>query len=301
MNDLFEVTDLTEMINYDSFLFLVLSLIMLWIGKKVYDIFTPYKIDKELTTNDNKAVAVSFAGYLTGLGIIIWGVVSSPSSPDNIMFGMEISDTALLITDIVQVIIWSSIGIVLLNISKLVNDKLILSKFNNTKELIEDKNVGTGAVDFGAFIASAIIIKSVVSGETTTSLVYEILGTLVFFVAGQILFIIFAMIYQKITSYDFHAEIERDNAAAGVSFGLSLIAVGMLIAHPILNSDSLVRVGIWFLLGTILLIISKKIVDKLIFPDHKVDDEISKDQNWGVALVDGLISITVVLLLNSAF
>ena len=301
MNELFAITDLSEMINYDSFLFLVLSMIMLWIGKKVYDYFTSYKIDKELTTNDNKAVAVSFAGYLTGLGIIIWGVVSSPSSSDNVMFGMEVSDMSLLITDIVQVIIWSSIGIILLNISKLVNDKLILSKFNNTKELIEDKNVGTGAVDFGAFIASAIIIKSVISGETVDCMGTEMLGTLIFFVAGQILFIIFAMIYQKITSYDFHAEIERDNAAAGLSFGLALVAVGMLIAHPILNSDSLVRVGVWFVLGTVLLIISKKVVDKLIFPDHKVDDEISKDQNWGVALVDGLISITVVLLLNSAF
>ena len=229
MNGLFEITDLTEMINYDSFLFLILSLIMLWIGKKVYDIFTPYKIDKELTTNDNKAVAVSFTGYLTGLGIIIWGVVESPSSPDNIMFGMEMSDKALLITDVMQVIIWSSIGIVLLNVSKLVNDKLILSKFNNTKELIEDKNVGTGAVDFGAFIASAIIIKSVVSGETVLCMGWEMVGTLVFFTVGQILFIIFAMIYQKITSYDFHAEIERDNAAAGISFGLALVAVGMYL------------------------------------------------------------------------
>ncbi len=301
MNGLFEVTDLTEMVHYDSFLFLIQSLFILWIGKKVYDIFTPYKIDKELTTNDNKAVAVSFAGYLTGLGIIIWGVVSSPSSVDNIMFGMEESERALLLTDVAQVFIWSFIGIILLNISRIINDKLILSKFNNTKELIEDKNVGTGAVDFGAFIASAIIIKSVVSGETVLCMGWEMVGAIVFFTAGQILFIIFAIVYQKVTSYDFHAEIERDNAAAGISFGLALVAVGMLIANPILKSDSLVRLGVWFVLGTVLLIISKKIVDKLIFPDHKVDDEISKDQNWGVALVDGLISITVVLLLNSAF
>ena len=301
MNDLFEVTDLTEMVHYDSFLFLILSLVLLWIGKRVYDIFTPYKIDKELTTNDNKAVAVSFAGYLTGLGIIIWGVVSSPSSAESVMFEMENADMALFLTDVIQVIIWSFVGIVLLNISKIVNDKLILSKFDNTKELITDKNVGTGAVDFGAFVASAIIIKSVISGESTTSIGYEIMGTIIFFAVGQILFVVFAIIYQKMTNYDFHAEIERDNEAAGVSFGLALVAVGMLIANPILKSDSLVRLGVWFILGVVLLIISKKIVDKLIFPDHKVDDEISKDQNWGVALVDGLISITVVLLLNSAF
>ena len=46
---------------------------------------------------------------------------------------------------------------------------------------------------------------------------------------GQLALIAFAWIYNRITPFDIHDEIEKDNEAAGVSFGGALTAVGIVI------------------------------------------------------------------------
>ena len=285
--DLIGLEEIGGLLKYEAVVYLALTLLLFWIGKKVYDLLTPFKIDHELTTNDNKALAVSFSGYLSAIGIIIWGVIDSPSTD--------------FITDVLEVVIWSIVGILLLNLARIINDKVLLSKFNNTKEIITDKNVGTGAVEFGAYVGTAFIIKSVVEGESSGNIGFEIGTTLIFFFCGQLAFIIFAKIYQTITTYDLHEEIEKDNIAAGTSFGLSLVAIGLLLSNAISRSDSLVYFIIWFVVGSVLLVIARFITDKIIFPHHKIDDEIKKDRNWGVSIIEGVIAITVVLLLNSSF
>jgi len=285
--DLIGLEEIGGLLKYEAVVYLALTLLLFWIGKKVYDLLTPFKIDHELTTNDNKALAVSFSGYLSAIGIIIWGVIDSPSTN--------------FVTDIIEVVIWSIVGILLLNFARIINDKFLLSKFDNTKEIITDKNVGTGAVEFGAYVGTAFIIKSVVEGESSGNIGFEIGTTLIFFFCGQLAFILFAKIYQAITTYDLHEEIEKDNIAAGTSFGLSLVAIGLLLSDAITRSDSLVYFAIWFVVGSVLLIIARFITDKVIFPHHKIDDEIKKDRNWGVSIIEGVIAITVVLLLNSSF
>lgn len=285
--DLIGLEEIGGLLKYEAVVYLALTLLLFWIGKKVYDLLTPFKIDHELTTNDNKALAVSFSGYLSAIGIIIWGVIDSPSTN--------------FVTDVLEVVIWSIIGILLLNFARIINDKFLLSKFDNTKEIITDKNVGTGAVEFGAYVGTAFIIKSVVEGESSGNIAFEIGTTLIFFFCGQLAFILFAKIYQTITTYDLHEEIEKDNIAAGTSFGLSLVAIGLLLSDAISRSDSLVYFTIWFVVGSVLLVIARFITDKIIFPHHKIDDEIKKDRNWGVSIIEGVIAITVVLLLNSSF
>jgi len=301
-NELFTFEGVAELSkSYDAVIYLALTLVLFWIGKKVYDFLTPFKVDIELTTNDNKALAVSFAGYMTALGIIIWGVLSSPDTSKTFFPNLS-EDTGNLLTNIILVLIWSIAGIILLNIARVINDKILLSKFDNIKEIIKDRNIGTGAVEFGAYVGTAFIIKSVISGEGSGDYVEEILGTIIFFIIGQIAFVLFSKIYQAATKYDLFTELEEnDNSAAGVAFGLSLVAIGILLSNPIQKSDSLVYFGIWFVIGAILIILCRIVVDKLIFPDHKIDNEISKDKNWGVGLIEGAISIVIVLLLNASF
>ncbi|MBN1971861.1 MAG: DUF350 domain-containing protein [Candidatus Delongbacteria bacterium] len=282
----FNWEDISLLNNWEPFLFLVMTLFFLWFGKKVFDLIVKFKVDIELTTNDNKAFAISFTGYLLSIGIIVWGVVDSPSIS--------------LQEDVTGIIVWSIVGIVLLNISRFLNDKFLLYQFNNTKEIIVDKNPGTGAVEFGTYVGTSFIIFSLVHGEAGYWL-DDVISTVLFFVSSQILFIIFGFIYQKITKFDLHAEIERDNIAAGVSFGLTLVSVGYLIGEAVGKSDSLLFLLIWFTGGSILLIVLRKITSKLMFPHHKLDDEISKDMNWGVSLIEGVVAFSTVLLLNSVF
>ena len=129
----------------------------------------------------------------------------------------------------------------------------------------------------------------------------ELLDTLVFFAAGQIAFILTGLCYQKCTSYDIHAEIEKDNVAAGVSFGMTLIAVAILLNGYVMRSDSLVGFVVWVPLSIILLLTSRYLVDKAILPSSPIDHEISVDQNWGVALIEGGTAIGIALVLNACF
>ncbi|MGD9201187.1 MAG: DUF350 domain-containing protein [Chitinispirillia bacterium] len=274
-------------INFEGLIYLILAFILLWLGKLSNDLVTSYDIDKELTQKDNKALAVSYVGYLIAQGIIILGVISGP-------------DEYSLLLELGLVALWSIIGIALLNLARIVNDKLIFSKFCNKKEIIEDRNVGTGAVQFGSYVGTAFLVKAIVSSESA-GLVRDIIGTVIFFIIGQIGFILFSIIYQKITKYDLHDEIEKDNIAAGVSFGATLVAIGIIMSHSIEITDSIPSFIVWFVNGVILITASRFIIDKVILPKHKLDEEISQDRNWGVSLIEGGSAIIIALLLNSSF
>lgn len=284
----FDIDAAAYYVNYYALIFLVEALILVWVGKMIRDWMVPYKIDRELTTSDNKALATSYTGYMIGQGIVILGVLSGEATE--------------FVSDLINVALWSLIGIVLLNIAVIINDKLLLRKFDNRKEIIEDRNVGTGAVQCGAYIGTAFLIRAVVSSDgVEDTLANDLIGTLVFFVVGQLGFIVFSLIYGSIIKFDLHGEIEKDNVAAGVSFGMTLIAVGILMSKTIGRTPSLVAFVVWFATGMVLLVITRFLVDKLILPGQKLDSEITKDRNWGAALIEGGAAVIVAFLLNASF
>ncbi len=292
----FDTEAALDLIDPHAVIYLVVTGLVLYVGKLVNDWLTPYKLNEQLTEVDNKAVALSFSGYILALGIILWGVLSTDSSitPTGSM-------SRDLIANLVDTAIWGGIGIVLLQIARLINDKILLYQFNNTKELVEDKNVGTGAVQCGTYIGSAFIIRAALSGEATESFLVSLTSTLVFFILGQLAFILFSKLYQIVSRYDLHGEIEKDNVAAGVSFGMTLTAVGVVLSGYILRSDSIVGLALWFVLSAFLLLVLRYVVDKLLLPGKILDEEISQDRNWGAALVEGSAALGLALILTAAF
>ncbi len=296
------VDKIFDYISWEAIVYLIAVFIVLWIGKKLNDWTTPYSIDTQLTTQDNKALAVSFSGYMLGIAVIIVGVLTEETSiftqvPEDLTFAQRL---VIVGYELLDTVVWSIIGIGLLIISRVINDKLILSRFDNIKEIIEDKNIGTGAVQFGTYIGTAFIIKAVIFGEESQWL-SNLISTAVFFVLAQLAFVLFGIFYQKITSYDIHSEIERDNAAAGVAFGLNLAAIGIILSSAIEKTDSLVIFAIWFVEGAILLLISRILVDRIILPGEKLSREIQSDSNWGAALIEGSAAIIIAFLLNASF
>lgn len=293
MNSYMGTDVLWDLLDANAVVYLAASIIIFFIGKKIYDFIVPYDMNKELVEIDNKAVAVSLSGYLIGLGIILWGVLGD-SAEKVIMSKKDLQH------DLISVFIWGLVGILLLQIARVINDKLVLYKFNNFKEIITDKNVGTGAVQFGAFIASALMIRGSLIGEGQ-GFGESICSLLIFFFAGQIALIIYSKFYQLITRYDIHAEIEKDNIAAGVAFGLSLIAEGVLLSGYMAKHDSILGLVAWFILGTIALFIARMLVDKFILPGSLLDEEIQRDHNWGAAIIEGSTAIIFAFILNAAF
>lgn len=265
-------------------------LIALWLGKVINDLLTRYKIDEELTGKNNAAIGTAQAGYYVGLAIAVAGVVLGPAGKN---FWMDISNTA----------IYSVIAIILMNISTVICDKLILFKFNDEKELVEDQNVGTGAVLAGGYVATGFIVSASVSGEVAGSWWNGLLSCLVFFVLGQLVLVLAGLWYQKLTSYDIHKVIGDDNnAAAGISFGGFLFSIGYIISFAMLGESmswakDIVSFVLYVIVALVFLTIGYWITDWVFLPKAKMSDEIGTQGNIAAAAVSVAINIGIAVLI----
>jgi uncharacterized membrane protein YjfL (UPF0719 family) len=299
LQDMFDLSLVLDLLDPTGAAHLLLVLLIFIAARKIFDAASPYALSEELTTKDNKAIAVSFGGYVFGVGLILYAVLTheGPTQPGSIE---ETHGLVPLLWDFASTLGWGLLGILLLNLSRIINNKILLSKFDNTKELVTDRNIGTGAVECGSFVGSALMIQAALSGEDS-SFIVAIISTLIFFVLGQVGFILFGILLQKVTRFDLHHEIEIDNAAAGVSFGFSLVAIGILLSGYIKYSDSVLGFGLWFLVSSFVLLASRYLIDKAMLPGDLLDDEISRDQNWGAALVEGLCTVAVAFIASASF
>ena len=266
--------------------YVVLGVVVLIIAKIVKDFLTPYKIDEELATKNNPAVGLAMTGYFAGVLIVFLGAAIGPDL-----------EGALSLAELFIVIgidfVYALGGIVALNVGRWVIDKLVLMKFSTVKEMIEDRNVGTGAVECGGLIATGLIVAGAIHGEGGGPL-----AAIVFFVLGQLVLVLFGLFYQWITRYDIHTEIERDNVAAGVALGLSMIAIGIIVLGSMSGDfESWGENLTWFVIdafvGFVLLMILRKVTDALFLPGTTISHEIAIDRNLNAAWIEGVVAIGI--------
>ena len=249
--------------------------VLLFIGKIINDLLhREYKLNFELVEKDNAALALAIAGYYSGLVLAIGGALVGP--------GIGIID------DLIDLCIYGLLSIILVNASWYICDKLILFRFKVSEELIRDHNQGTGAVSAGMSIASGFIIFGAVQGKGGS-----IWTVIVFWAIGQIILILAGLIYNLITPYKIHDEIEKDNIAAGVSFAGALVAVGVIVGLAA-ESDfeswatSLPDYLGYAALGLALLPLIRLLTDKVLLPTVNLTDEIARQEkpNVGAAYIE---------------
>ena len=275
--------------------YVVLGIVVLIIAKIVKDFLTPYKIDEELTTKDNPALGLAISGYFAGVLIVFLGAVMGPN--------LEYESLGELVISLGIDFLFALGGIVALNIGRWVVDKFVLTQFSTTKEIIQDRNAGTGAVECGGFIATGLIVAGAIYGEGGERWWWTLLSVVVFFVLGQVVLVLFAKFYQWITRYDIHAEIERDNVAAGVALGSSMIAIGIIVLKGTAIDfdtdsgsewlDSFLWFAIYAVLGFVLLMILRKVTDALFLPGTTIQHEIATDRNLNAAWIEGVVAIGI--------
>ena len=285
---------LKELLDWRILVYLTVSALILLLAKLANQLLAGYKLNQQITQIDNKAIAVSFAGFTLSVCIIISGVLNSPSSA-------VIGTPTWWITDVGSTALWGIIGAAMLLTSRWFNDKLVLPKFSTKKELLEDQNVGVGAAQAGTYITTALIIRSSIAGADQYGLAMEIALSLVWFSLSLALIFLFSKLYQKVVKFQFHEELERDNAAVGVAFAGSLVSFGLLLSFYIHRCDGLLGLLLWALISAILLLIVRCLVDKILLPSCKLDYEISEDANWGAAIIEVATSIGTALLITGAF
>ena len=274
--------------------FVGLGLIILVIAKVARDIIAPYKIDDEVTKKNNTAVAVRLSGYLIGVILVFLGALYTPLSAiaeDGLGFNQDYAE------DILRVFLYSLAGIAALNLVRILMNRLILYKFDIEKEVVEGQNVGSGAAEFGMYVATGLLIAGAVAGQgggpdTAAA----------FFGMGLLVLVIFALFYQLTTSYDIHTEIEGNNTAVGVAMGGNLIGIGLVTFKAVFGNFDGWNTGIaafitFAVIGFALLYVMRLLIDKLLLPTVQTSQALAVERNLGVAFIESAVVISAALIL----
>lgn len=261
----------------DPAAFLLLFAVVFVVGKWINDVISSHAVDRQLTEHDNPALAVSTAGYYLGIIIVFIGALVGPSST--------------LLWDLLLVGGYGLGGIVLLLLSRYINDQFILRGVSANKELIEDRNPGVGAVLFGSYVASALVVAGSIQGEGGGPHT-----ALVFYVLGQVALIGFTWVYDAVAPYSLIDQIEQDNVAAGVGFGGALIAIGIIVMRAVSGdfvgwAADLQYLGWNVLLVFVYLVGVRLFFDRILIPKSDLSLEITRDRNVGAGLLEGTVSV----------
>ena len=264
--------------------YIAVSFLLFFIGKMAYQLFHPrVKVAYELVENDNLAFAFAPVGYFIGLLLAIGSVMLGESEG--------------LVNDLMGIGIYGLLSIVLLNLSLIINDKIILSNFDLKREIFDDKNVGTGIVEGANAIATGLVVMGAITGEGYGES-GPIVNVLVYWILGQVILFVTSKIYNLMTSYDVHDHIERGNIAVAVGYSGAIMAIGNLINNALAHDfDSwmvtIQDVGFNVIVGFAFLPIARFLTDKILLPGQKLTDEIinQEDPNVGAAIVEAFAYI----------
>ncbi|MCW3805004.1 DUF350 domain-containing protein [Plebeiibacterium marinum] len=270
-----------SIILYDAIAYISAGFVIFFLGKVVYQLVNKsFSVKEELVEKDNVAFAFAHTGYFIGLLLAIGSAIVGP--------------TRGLVNDLVDIMAYGALAIILLNLSIWLNDKIILRKFSVKKEIITDRNSGTGIIEGAVSVASGLIIFGAVTGETDMGgWAHGFLTAVVFWAFGQLAMIIGAWVYQLITPYDVHDHIEKDNVAVGVGFAGALIAIANLIRFGIAGDfegwgPTFTEAGFELVLGLALLPVMRFLTDKILLPGQRLTDEIVNQEhpNVGAAVIE---------------
>ncbi len=260
--------------------FLLLAFILFFIGKLVFQLFNrKINVKSELVEKDNLAFAVAHTGYFAGLVLALGGALQGESHG--------------FITDLINVLIYGLLAILLLNISNFINQKILLRKFNAEQEIVRDQNVGVGVIEAANSIANGLIIMGALTGEGGGVDV-----AVAFWLIGQVLIILTAFVYTKMTPYDDYKVIEQDNVAAGIGFAGAIIAIGNIIRFALAHdfeswTDTFSSVAIDVAIGLLFLPLARILSDRILLTGSRLTHEIvGQDKpNVGAGLIEAFAYI----------
>ena len=264
-----------EHINFEeignSSLYFLASLILVFLGKLIYKLFHP-KLNtiNELLEKDNLAFSFSYVGYFVGLVMAIGSALLSWGNED-----CETIEQVSLQANLIEIAIYGLGAILLLNITTVINEFIIF----------------TGLIILGAS-----------KGADSDLMILAYWGI------AQVALILSSILYNIITPYDIHTEIEKDNVAVGVGYSGSIIAISIIVSNAVsihfdLFSEAITSIISLIVIGFILIPIARLITGKFILAGYSLKDELvgQVKPNIGAGLIEAMAYISVALLITWCF
>ncbi|KGA98143.1 membrane protein [Alkalihalobacillus alcalophilus ATCC 27647 = CGMCC 1.3604] len=119
----------------------------------------------------------------------------------------------------------------------------------------------------------------------------EIMMTVAYYSIAMLALIVFLSIFELVTSYSNWEELKRGNVAVALATAGKIFGVANIFRHSIEQSDRILTMLGWSVLGFVLMLISYFIFEFL-SPSFKVDEELANN-NKAVGLISFILSVGI--------
>jgi uncharacterized membrane protein YjfL (UPF0719 family) len=260
--------------------YVLLTLIFLFIAKKIADGITRFDDDQAIREAGNMAVALRRFGLFLGLGVAMTGVMSG---------GLSRLDMLTYILD-------GGIAVLLFFLAHYVNEYLLVPGVSNN-DLIKAGNVPTGLVEAGSFLATGILLNGAFAGEEGS-----LLTAVVFFLLGQSFMVIAVKIHQKVYRFNVTACLKEQNLSAGVTVAGLLVSYSFILRTTIAGNfagwaDSLGYFTASALTGIVGLFVFERLAGFVFLTRIRITDEIARANTAAAILIQG-ITLTLALIIS---
>eukprot|EP01043_Picozoa_sp_COSAG02_P017435 COSAG02_NODE_791_length_17158_cov_12.377396_1_plen_695_part_00 len=179
-------------------------------------------------------------------------------------------------------------------------------------------NVAAGIVEAGGVVAAGLIGSASVAGPPSDNVLIDLAASVLYFVLGQLVYLAFMEIFDVFfINGTMEQALEKDlpesqwlrlpkgqickkgNAAVAISHASMSVSFALLVSRATYSSYELANFGVFSIVGGGLQLALRVVVDFLIMPHAKVDDEIEEHGNWGFALVVGSLQIYLARVISS--
>jgi uncharacterized membrane protein YjfL (UPF0719 family) len=272
----------------------ILGVAVLIVAKLALGILSPYSTDQEMTTKDNPAFGLAISSYFAGVVIVYLSIAALEPLPlDDGAKAVALAMGAKLA--------WALGGIVALNLSRWLMDRLLVPHVRNDREISEHRNLAAGALEGGAYIASAAVLAGAIrqpGGDLWT-----VLGT---FLLAQFVLILLGRLYQRWTGYNVAAEIGSGNFAAGTAFAMTMAALSLLMVKAVSGefiswTRNLSFFAFDSIAGLILLLFLRWLTAATLLPHARLTEEIVRDRNVNVSLIEGVFAVGIAAIILLLF
>jgi len=149
-------------VSIEILIYFLVSIVCLFIGRKVLDWITPFDLNIQTSIEKNLAAGITEAGFYVAMAIIVHASVSGVV--DYEMFSFIDSENparfALLSAELITTAVYLLLGLICLSLGRHSLDWV--TPFDLNKEIETERNVGVGAIEAAIYISIAIIIHGII-------------------------------------------------------------------------------------------------------------------------------------------
>ena len=246
----------------------------LWLSGKMEG----YDPINEMLFRDNPALALRYALFVIAVVFAMLGIFDRAQGD----FGAWLfTQHALLV-------------VILVYLSRYLNDWLILYHFSNNREVVQEKNAAVAVVEGATYLASAYVIAGAFYDWENGLWI-----ALVWFFIGQVMLILLALLY-RVAGKGVDAALDEQNLAVGISLASFLLSGGMVCGAVISGPSQgwrsdMITIALYLSAWVFLMLMAHFISDKLTFRSSRLGEEVMEQRNIAAALFKAVIFISLTL------